>query len=368
MNKPRGSGRIFLRGSTFWAAFFVNGKEVRESCKTDDPKVAERYLRRRLKETHAHEIDPIAVPFFTTMDRKRTVRSLMEALETNYRLRNKLSMQNASNIKRVTEDFGDVPALSLTAEAIARYTRDRVAETKPDGSRRWQNASINRTLECLRAGYALAEMPAPKIVKLSEANNTRHGFFAEKQIREVIANLPPDVGDFVLFGWLTGWRKSAISHLRWTDLDGDTIVLRAEHAKNRTSQRLPLAGELKTLIERRRQRRAFKVGETAKLSDWIFHRRGQRVQEFRKTWRTATTLANCAGFLFHDMRRSMAKHATAAGVPQHVVMATAGWKSPNVFRRYAICDEQTMRQALERTQDFRRAEAEKETGLTATVQ
>lgn len=362
-DRPRGSGRTFLRHATFWCAYFVNGKEHRESCKTSDKIAAEKYLRAVLKRAHAHEVNPTTTPFFTTVDRKKTVAELMSVLKTDYELRGKLSLQNASNLKRVTADFGHVPALSLSAEAIANYTRDRVRELRKDGQRKFKNASINRWLETLRAGYRLAELPAPKIVKLSEAGNTRSGFFTETQIRQVLANLPPDLADFTLFGWLSGWRKSAISTLKWSDVDGETICLRAENAKNRTSQRIPLEGELATLIERRRQRRAVN-------SDCIFHRKGRRIQEFRKSWTTATRMANCPGRLFHDMRRSMAKHATAAGVPQHVIMQTAGWKSPNVFRRYAICDEQSMRQALRQTSEYRtttvseHTEKDSETPLT----
>jgi integrase len=388
--KKRGDGRIFLRGKIFWCAFFANGQEHRETTKTDDAKKAEKYLRARIKKVHVHEENPDE-RFLTSKDRKRTVADLMGALKLNYELRNKGSLQNLSGIKRVKKDFGHIRALNLTAEQIAGYIRDRIE----DG---YAAATINRWTEVLRAGLVLAELPVPKIVKLDESGNVRSGFFTETEIRKVLASLPDDLTDFVLFAWLTGWRRKAVSRLQWSEHDGDSICLRAENAKNRTAQRIPLEGELLTLIERRSKARKVKNTDgTVSLSSLIFHREGKQIVEFRKAWQSACIAAGvgqlicekCSqvtltreckqcqaeakyhGKLFHDMRRSTAKNMTAAGVPQHVIMQTAGWKSPHVFRRYAIVAENDMRTALANTQEYLRAQAERENALstgTITVQ
>ena len=52
----------------------------------------------------------------------------------------------------------------------------------------------------------------------------------------------------------------------------------------------------------------------------------------------------------HDLRRSAAKALRAAGVPESVVMATGGWKTAAMFRRYAIvskADQQAVVAAIE---------------------
>ena len=53
----RGDGMIWKRGEIWWVAFYVDGKKQRESAKTGDEETARKYLRRRLKEVHAHECD-----------------------------------------------------------------------------------------------------------------------------------------------------------------------------------------------------------------------------------------------------------------------------------------------------------------------
>jgi Phage integrase family len=81
--------------------------------------------------------------------------------------------------------------------------------------------------------------------------------------------------DFTLFAWLCGMRKSEIASLRWEDVDGDCIRLRAENAKNGKSRALPLEGDLAELIARHRVARQFKTNGTVTLWEPIFHRKGR---------------------------------------------------------------------------------------------
>jgi hypothetical protein len=38
--RPRGSGRVYLRGAVYWVAYSRNGKEIRDSAETTDEKKA----------------------------------------------------------------------------------------------------------------------------------------------------------------------------------------------------------------------------------------------------------------------------------------------------------------------------------------
>jgi integrase len=347
--RPRGDGRIFLRGKTFWCAFSVNGREHRESTKTADAKAAEKYLRSCIKRVHVHEANP-EVPFITSRDRRRTVGDLMDALKVNFELRGKASLQNLSNIRRIKKDFGDTRALALTADGIARYVADRREEG-------YANATINRLTETLRAGFVLAELPAPKIIKLDESHNVRSGFFSNAEIRKVIANLPSALADFTLFGWLTGMRKSEISSLTWENYDGDSIRLRADCAKNGNARLIPLEGELVELMERRKAARQVKSKNAVTLSAFIFHRGGAPIKEFRKAWSTACRLAGVRR-LFHDLRRSAVRNMLAAGVSEHVARQVSGHKTASMLHRYAIVSEGDLRSALGRTQVYLKETAE----------
>lgn len=52
------------------------------------------------------------------------------------------------------------------------------------------------------------------------------------------------------------------------------------------------------------------------------------------------------GLIPHDSRRSAAKALRRAGVPESVIMATGGWKTASMFRRYAIVSETDQRDAM----------------------
>jgi integrase len=337
----RGDGRVFKRGETWWVAFYVDGHEQRESAKTKDEGTAHKYLRKKLKEVHAHELDP-AKPFLSQRDRKRTVGELMGALKIDFEIRGKWNPQVRTNVEHVKTAFGSIRATALIAEQVDEYIQTRLS----DG---FAKASINRVTQLLKQAYGLAELPVPRIRRLDESDNVRRGFFTEFEVRRVVANLPCELADFTLFAWLTGMRKGEIASLRWEDFDGDCIRLRAEDAKNGTARLIPLEGELVELTERRKAARQFKLNGVVIMSARIFHRGGESIREFRKSWATACRLAGVRR-LFHDLRRSACRNMVAAGVAQVTAMQISGHKTDSMFRRYAIVAENDMRAALRMTQ------------------
>ena len=352
----RGDGRIYKRGETWWIGFYVDGREQRESAKTNDEEKARKTLRAKLKEVHVHELDP-AKPFITQRARRRTIADLLDGLRSDFEIRGVGSKQNLSNIKRARTDFGMMRATALAAEDVDQYIENRLGGGDA-------KASINRTLQLLKQAYTLAELPAPKIRRLDESDNVRCGFFSETEIRRVIAHLPGELADFTLFAWLTGMRKGEIASLRWKDVDGGCIRLRAENAKNGTARLIPLEGELAELIARRKPARQVKVNGTVMLSDLIFHRNGERISEFRKSWATAGKKAGIKR-LFHDLRRSACKNMIEAGVAQVTAMKVSGHKTDSMFRRYAIVDETDLRTALRATQQYLATAKEKVVAMAA---
>jgi integrase len=290
----RGTGRIFQRkGSSFlWCAYYLRGKEYRESTGETDPNKAEKFLKRRLKEVGADQIG--AKAFVGPQQERIKISELLDALEADYKLRGKDSMQARSNFKRVRLDFGLQRACSLTAEQVDCYIEQRLAEGSAP-------ASINRTMQVLGQAYTLAIerkhlSNAPKIRHLSEAGNVRQGFFSEPEFRAVVDNLPEYLKDFARFAYYTGMRKGEIASLRWEDLDGDVIRLRAENAKNGKARSVPIDGELLKVIERRRAARQVKARGGVPLAALVFHHDGEPIADFRKAWATACVVAGLGKF------------------------------------------------------------------------
>jgi transcriptional regulator with GAF, ATPase, and Fis domain len=131
------------------------------------------------------------------------------------------------------------------------------------------------------------------------------------------------------------------------------IVVPAEFCKSRKPHVIPIAGPLVEIIERRKAVRAFEAGGTTQLCEYVFHRDGTPIAEFRRSWKTACTKTGCGNMIFHDLRRSAVRDLVRAGVPQSVAMSISGHSTVAVFQRYDIVAADDMKQALEKTAQFR---------------
>lgn len=362
--RERGRGRIFTRkgSAMLWCAYYLRGKEYRESTGETEPSQAEKYLKHRLKEVGA---DQLGIKKFVAPAQQRiTVNQLLDALKVRFTVSGKSNTRFLSNLRPIAEWFGDFRATELTSTEIDKFIAHaqqhgrRKNPTKPVGrhagrpasTKPAKPASINRSLQLLGQAYKLAIEncllnTAPRIQKLSEIGNARQGFFGAMEFRSVLSNLPEHLADFCLFAYLTGWRAGEVRSLSWTDLDGDTLKLRAENSKNRTARAVPLVGELAELIERRRLQMSPKTS-------LIFHHDGQRIGDFRRAWGTACKLAGCPGRLVHDLRRTAVRDMVRAGTPQSVAMSISGHKTNAMFLRYNITSDTDQRQALLNRQSY----------------
>lgn len=72
---------------------------------------------------------------------------------------------------------------------------------------------------------------------------------------------------------------------------------------------------------------------TTKLSEFVFHRAGRQVVEFRKEWKAACRQADLTGRIFHDFCRTAVRNMIRAGVPQAVAISISGNKTISMFNR-----------------------------------
>jgi integrase len=375
-NNSRGNGRIFKRkgSALYWCAYNLRGEEYRESTGTSDPIQATRFLKRRIREIGADQIG--ASTFVGPQQERMKVSSLLDALEEDYKLRGKVSPQFKTHLKQIRRHFNYWRAVDITAEAVDKYISARLEQGSAP-------ATINRSTQLLAQAFKLVIerrhlSNAPRIRHLSEKGNERRGFFTDGDFRRLRQTLREDLRDYCEFGYLTGWRKGEIASLRWEDIDGELLELRGEYAKNKEPRSMILSGNLEALIARRRAERKYEAGGLWLLSEYVFHRKGKPIGDFRKSWVTtcvaiglgqyhcavcdkAVAEAICPGCnrkcryigrLFHDFRRTAVRNMVRAGVPERVAMTISGHKTRSVFDRYNIVNEEDLRDAIERTQTY----------------
>ena len=215
----RGSGRIFKQKDSRFlgCAYYVRGKEIRQSTGETDPAKARQFLKNKLNEVGADKIG--ARRFVPPAQENVKVGELLNALEADCRLRGIFSPQVQSKLKFIREYFSGWRAIEVTGVSVDTFITKMKDAT-------YKVSTINRHTGILRQAFKLAVKrkmfsAVPDIRNLSEAGNERHGFFGDTEFKAVEDALPEYLRDFARFAYLTGWRKSEIASLRWEDLDGD---------------------------------------------------------------------------------------------------------------------------------------------------
>src|SRR5258708_1096045 len=206
--KMRGQGYIFKRGNVYWASFYLNGQEQRESTKQTDPQKAEKYLRDRLDAAGAARRG--SESFTTAAMQRLTIPELLDGLKGDFIQRKKGSAQNLSGIRQAVEAFGDFRASELKPKHVNAYIADMQ-------SKDYANASINRITGLVEQSFTLAVKEerlsrAPYIKRLAE-NNARQGFTDAATFARVRENLPADLRDFAQFPFSPACRHGEIPSL-----------------------------------------------------------------------------------------------------------------------------------------------------------
>jgi len=342
----RGMGRIFqMRGSkNWWIAYNRCGKEYRESCGSSEQKNAVNLLKQRLREIGA---DALGLKAFVGLQQDRlTVKDLLDALESNFRLRGLKSLRQVKgHLRDVRTALGDLRAVHVGTDRISRYIEQRLAEGKAPGTINRRTALLGEAFRLAIKGRQLSSMP--EIPKLRE-DNARQGFFATADFFAVLSKLgDQDVADFVEWFFWTGMRPGEIRSLTWQAFDPETWTLRlhAKDAKIGVGRVIAVEGPLRAIIERRMKARQFGC-------DLIYHRNGEMIGTFYKRWRQACLAAGVAGKIPYDLRRTAIRNMIRAGVPERVAMSISGHKTRAVFDRYNIVSENDLREAVIKTSTY----------------
>src|SRR5688572_12218891 len=145
--RQRGTGRIWQIGPIWYIQYYVHGRQVRETSRSDNRRIAERLLQRRLGEAAAgihHE------------PRRLKYEDLRDAYLDYYVTSKKKSMRYGQDgrprldpVRRLDAFFAGYRASAIDSDVMRRF----IAELQAKGKR---DSTINRSLSSLRRMFNLA--------------------------------------------------------------------------------------------------------------------------------------------------------------------------------------------------------------------
>lgn len=342
VKRERGEGGLFrMKNSRMWyGQWYVNGRQVRVSLKTDVKEVAKKELRRLMGESERG-----AAP--ENQSRKLRYGNLRQALLDDYTARGNKSLQTLADGKETiwglsaldkffgySEGSDGLPVRSIDVETIRRFVRNRQAD-------KVGNAAINRSLALLRRMLNIARTDGKiqfmPIVKLLKEPPARKGFLERNQFEKLLSKLPTHLRPLVTFLYYCGVRVGEAVQIQWSQVDLAAALIRLEVEQTKTSEArtVPLPDVLVDVLKRVKKKKGL-----------VFTNR-----RLRDDWAKATEDAGLSGLLMHDLRRSAIRNLIRAGVPEKVAMAISGHKTRSVFDRYHIVDTTDVTNAMMRLQN-----------------
>jgi hypothetical protein len=187
----------------------------------------------------------------------------------------------------------------------------------------------------------------------------------------VLKNLPRDLQPAIETAYITGWRihdEILTRQKHHADLKGcGWLRLDPGETKNGEGRNFPFTVRLREVIAQQLERTKLLEKATGRIILWLFHRDGKPIKTFRRSWMTAcvkaglgTEIRSTDGKLIkkignripHDFRRTAVRNLERAGVSRSDAMKMVGHKTESIYRRYAIADERSMKEAVGRLDQF----------------
>jgi hypothetical protein len=192
--------RLYLRGSTWWAESYEQGKMVRWSLRTTSRAEAKRRLRE-------YDSQPRLEPMPSRIKHLVTRDTAADDPLSWYRAYGTRRVDEAARqLRTLTRYFGGWALVDLDAGAILRYVAHGRVKGMAAATINWELATPRKALKVAHEYGKLDELPAIRMLKPAVP---RSGFFERDQFEDVSRELPPDVKVAVLIAHTDGWRVAS---------------------------------------------------------------------------------------------------------------------------------------------------------------
>ena len=360
-----GKGTLYQRRGAWWVQYHVRGRRVRVRAEgATTRRAAQEFLNGRLG--RAAEGRPLP---------PRVDRIEYAELAADLRLHYQTSgHRDAKDVERrlrpLDAFFAGWRVVDLDEAAITKYVAHGQASASRRGGGAGERDDQSRAVPArdhAPARRAPAEVSPPAHAHAAQGSGTPGGFFEPAQFAAVRRLLRPDLQLAVDLAYTYGWRvRDEVLTLarRHVDLEAGTVRLDPGSTKNGEGRVVYLTPALAGTVAEQVARMHTLERTLGRVIPWLFAhaadgphnpktgalrcQAGDRVHDFRRTWRTACKNAGCPGMLRHDFRRTAVRNLVNDGTPEKVAMTITGHKTRSVFDRYHIAAPEDLRAATAR--------------------
>jgi integrase len=261
--------------------------------------------------------------------------------------------------KRIAAELhqGDVDAYRILRQADGTNRKDAKDKPLPPSS-----ATLDREVELLKRvlGYAmkcgkLATNPLAGVALL-KVPNVRDVVVSDEDFERIIGALKRRsewMRPVLLAAYDTGMRIGEVCKLHAKRVDWKVGCVRLTPQETKSEKGRVVALQTRTLAALREMPRKLGCPYLFPARRGYDPRNPRPVSIPRGGLKAALKAVGLEHVHPHDLRRSYATLARRRGIPESVVMAQGGWRTPSVFRRYNIIDEQDVLDAARRMEQAR---------------
>jgi integrase len=168
----------------------------------------------------------------------------------------------------------------------------------------------------------------------------------------LLAAAQPHLKDVILGLLETGCRVGELLSLRWSDVRGDTIVLRTENTKTARPRAVPIMSRMKAVLDARRNG---PDGEPHAADRYPFGNEvGERIKRVRRAWDATCRRAGIEDLNIHDLRREFGSRLLESGAALHDVSYWLGHTNVSTTSQYLRTTVERLRRAAKLFEEARR--------------
>ena len=349
---------LYKRGNVWWYKFRFAGQVIRESSKSESKTIAkdaERARRRNLEESFNRIAKPRTAQLFSL-----AAEAWIQSKTAHLSLRSVVIER--SNLKHINPFFGKMLLCDVSAEDIARYQADRLAQ---GAAPKTVNLEVGTLRAILRKNRLWAAIQ-PDVRMLRAREDVGRAISREEETRLLEAcraSRSRSLYPAVLVALNTCVRYSELRLLRWTqvDLKARTLTVGLSKTESGTGRLIPLNDRAFAILSFWASLFPMRLDEHYVFLSERYGADGNGISlryktdptkpigRWKEAWESAKLRANVQ-CRFHDLRHTGCTRMLEAGVPFSVIATIMGWSASTTVRmskRYGHIGQAAQRQAVE---------------------